>query len=279
MSSLAPLAEQCSASRFARTGLILTTKLSVNLNKIALLRNARAGEVPSLTDAARRVLDAGAAGITVHPRPDLRHIRPRDVSTLAALIAKEYPDREFNIEGNPGAGANALGYPGFMEILLETRPTQATLVPDSEDQLTSDHGWDLPRQCEEIAEQVTRLRASGTRVSLFMDATGGETMSEVARIGAERIEIYTGPYAEAHQGRSNEPERFDRELGAYVTTAKAAQENGLGVNAGHDLNLDNLSDLVMAHAPLEVSIGHAFTADALVYGLAETVRRYMAVLK
>ena len=256
----------------------MTTKLSVNLNKIALLRNARAGEVPSLTDAARRVLDAGAAGITVHPRPDMRHIRPEDVFTLASLLAGEYPDREFNIEGNPKAGPNTLGYPGFMEILLETRPTQAPLVPDSDDQLTSDHGWDLPRQSIEIAEQIALLQASGTRVSLFMDAAGGDAMPEVTKIGADRIEIYTGPYAETHLDRSKSPERFEQELEAYSITAKAAEENGLGVNAGHDLNLDNLPDLVMAHAPLEVSIGHAFTADALVYGLSETVRRYMAVL-
>ncbi len=256
----------------------MTTKLSVNLNKIALLRNARAGEVPSLTDAARRVLDAGAAGITVHPRPDMRHIRPGDVFTLASLLAGEYPDREFNIEGNPKAGANALGYPGFMQILLETCPTQATLVPDSDDQLTSDHGWDLPRQSEEVTEQIALLQGSGTRVSLFMDAAGGQTIREVARVGADRVEIYTGPYAEAHRERSNKPEQFERALAAYASTARATEQNGLGINAGHDLNLDNLPDLVMAHAPLEVSIGHALTADALVYGLSETVRRYMAAL-
>lgn len=256
----------------------MTTKLSVNLNKIALLRNARAGEVPSLTDAARRVLDAGAAGITVHPRPDMRHIRPRDVFTLASLLSDEYPDREFNIEGNPKAGPNTLGYPSFMQILLESRPTQATLVPDSDDQLTSDHGWDLPRQSEEISKQIAVLQSSGTRVSLFMDASGAATMPEVARIGATRVEIYTGPYAEAHQHRMTNPEAFGRELAAYAATASAAEACGLGVNAGHDLNLENLVDLVTAYAPLEVSIGHAFTADALVYGLSETVRRYVAVL-
>lgn len=257
----------------------MTTKLSVNLNKIALLRNARAGEVPSLTDAARRVLDAGAAGITVHPRPDMRHIRPADVVALARLLADEYPDRELNVEGNPQAGPNALGYPGFMQILIETRPTQATLVPDSEDQLTSDHGWDLPLQSEEVAPQIASLQAGGTRVSLFMDAAGGDAMPEVTRVGADRIEIYTGPYAEAHQERLNTPERFEREREAFASTAKAAQANGLGVNAGHDLNLDNLPDLIIAHAPLEVSIGHALTADALIHGLSETVRRYLALLK
>ncbi len=256
----------------------MTTKLSVNLNKIALLRNARDGEIPSLADAARRVLDAGAAGITVHPRPDMRHIRPSDVFVLASLVASEYPDRELNIEGNPKAGPNTLGYPGFMQILLDVGPTQATLVPDSDDQLTSDHGWDLPRQSEEIAEQVAKIQAAGSRVSLFMDASGVDAMQEAARIGAERIEIYTGPYAEAHQERSNTPKRLQQELESYATTARAAEECGLGVNAGHDLNLDNLSELITAHAPLEVSIGHAFTADALVYGLSETVRRYIAVL-
>ena len=256
----------------------MTTSLSVNLNKIALLRNARAGQIPSLADAARRVLDAGAAGITVHPRPDMRHIRPSDVYLLAQLLENEYPDRELNIEGNPAAGPNSEGYPGFMQLVIETRPAQATLVPDSEDQLTSDHGWDLPLQTGEIAAHIKVIRDSGTRVSLFMDARSLDAIEETARLGAQRIEIYTGPFAEAFEHDTECPEVLARETQAYVLAANAATELGVGINAGHDLNLDNLDTLVAAFEPLEVSIGHAFTADALVYGLRETVRRYIAIL-
>ncbi len=255
------------------------TRLSVNLNKVALLRNARTGNVPNLVDAARRVLAAGAAGITVHPRPDLRHVRPEDLFALNALLREEYPDREFNIEGNPMAGANTLGYPGFMALLLEIRPTQATLVPDDEAQLTSDHGWALPRQSNELADHIARLDACGVRVSLFMDPDAEDSIPEVVRLGAQRVEIYTGPYADAHKGQLDAPHRLAHALDQCVRVARAAERHGLGINAGHDLNLDNLSDLVRACAPLEVSIGHALIADALVHGLNETVRRYTDILQ
>ena len=254
----------------------MTTKLSVNLNKIALLRNAREGDVPSIKLAARLVLDAGAAGITAHPRPDARHIRPSDVFVLAKLIAQDYPDREFNIEGNPSAGPTRTGYPGFMEIVRQAGPTQATLVPDSDDQLTSDHGWYLPRQADAIRECIAELKDLGIRVSLFMDAGDVSSVHAAAELGADRIEIYTGPFAEAHQQGSD---ALDRALAQYRATAKAAEDAGLGLNAGHDLSLSNLHTLVDAHPPFEVSIGHALTAEALIHGLPETVRRYLAILE
>ena len=253
----------------------MTTKLSVNLNKIALLRNARDGDTPSIELAARLVLDAGAAGITVHPRPDMRHVRPRDVFVLADLMAKTYPDREFNIEGNPKAHANVQGYPGFMEIIDQVRPTQATLVPDGDDQLTSDHGWDLPRQGSEIQDDITSLKRQGVRVSLFMDVEPCSALRAAADLGADRIEIYTGPFAAAHLEGSG---ALGRALQAYASASSAAAAAGLGVNAGHDLSLDNLASLVAAYPPLEVSIGHALTAEALIHGLPETVRRYLHIL-
>lgn len=256
----------------------MTTCLSVNLNKIALLRNARTGQIPSLADTARRVLDAGAAGITVHPRPDMRHIRPSDVHMLAELLDKHYPDKEFNIEGNPCAPAHADGYPGFMPLVLAVRPTQATLVPDTQDQLTSDHGWALPAQSNDIESAVLQLKAQGTRVSLFMDAGNLGAVKEAARMEIDRIEVYTGPFAEAFERRKDDPQSLTTQVRAYSEIARAAERAAIGVNAGHDLNLHNLGTLLAAHQPLEVSIGHAFTAEALVYGLRETVRRYTAIL-
>ncbi|MCY4278107.1 MAG: pyridoxine 5'-phosphate synthase [Gammaproteobacteria bacterium] len=253
----------------------MTTNLSVNLNKVALLRNARVGDTPDIEHAARLVLDAGAAGITVHPRPDMRHVRPDDVFRLAELIAKDYPDREFNIEGNPKAGTDSSSYPGYMEIIKEIRPTQATLVPDSDEQLTSDHGWDLPRQAGEIREHVGRLKDWGVRVSLFMDVGAHQDIAAASAAGADRIEVYTGPFAAAHHEGA---QALKSALEAYVCISKAAETAGLGINAGHDLSLDNLTRLVSAFPPLEVSIGHALTAEALQYGLPETVRRYLQIL-
>ncbi len=253
----------------------MTTNLSVNLNKVALLRNARDGDTPSIELAARLVLDAGAAGITAHPRPDMRHIRPDDVFRLADLIAKDYPDREFNIEGNPKAGSNREGYPGFMEIIRQVRPTQATLVPDSEEQLTSDHGWHLPRQSDEICEHMRRLKDWGVRVSLFMDVDSRHVIKDASAVGADRIEIYTGPFAAAHQKGAH---ALEGAVQAYERISRAAEDAGLGVNAGHDLSLENLECLITAYPPLEVSIGHALTAEALQYGLPETVRRYLQIL-
>jgi len=169
------------------------TVLSVNLNKVALLRNSREGGIPSVTRAGRTVLHAGAAGITVHPRPDQRHIRPDDVSQLAALVA-EHPGIEFNIEGNPFAGPRSNGYPGFDALIESARPHQATLVPDSDSQLTSDHGWDLGGDNAELVDAVARYQRWGARVSLFMDPDP-EQIDRVASVGADRIELYTGPFA------------------------------------------------------------------------------------
>ena len=243
------------------------TKLSVNVNKIALLRNARDLDIPSVSRAAQICVEAGSAGITVHPRPDQRHIRPRDVQELAEMLTVE-----FNIEGNPFAGPEG-DYPGFMEIVRRARPTQATLVPDSPEQATSDHGWDLAADGERVAPLVAELKAMGIRVSLFMDAAP-ETIARAADVGTDRVELHTEPYAKAWtRGEARES------ISQYAAAAKAAQDSGMGVNAGHDLNLLNLGEFCHGVPNvLEVSIGHALIAEALEMGLAETVRRYLAIL-
>lgn len=248
--------------------------LSVNLNKVALLRNARDLDLPSVERAARICLDAGADGITVHPRPDGRHIRPADVPSLAALLAGT--DAEFNIEGNPFAKAEG-DYPGFIALVEQAAAAggvaQCTLVPDAPGQRTSDHGWNLPHDAERLTPLVERLRGLGARVSLFMDAVP-EAMAASAATGAGRVELYTEPYARAFA--DGEP---TAELARFVEAAKAAHAAGLGVNAGHDLNLDNLGPFAEAVPHLlEVSIGHALTADALWLGLDAAVRAYQHVL-
>jgi len=240
------------------------TWLSVNLNKIALLRNARTIGIPSVTRAATIVLDAGAHGITVHPRPDERHIRKSDVYDLAALLSKR-PEAEFNIEGNP--------FHTMLELVRAVRPHQCTLVPDAPGAFTSDQGWNLARDGARLQPVISELRALGTRVSLFMDPLP-EAMSRARALGADRIELYTEPYA----GAFGTPEE-SRILNQYVEAAQAARAAGLGINAGHDLNLNNLPRFLQAvTGVIEVSIGHALTADALEFGLAETVRRYLEVL-
>jgi pyridoxine 5-phosphate synthase len=254
------------------------TALSVNLNKVALLRNARDLDLPSVERAARTCLDAGANGVTVHPRPDGRHVRPRDVTSLAALLAET--DAEFNIEGNPfaGPGEEAWGaYPGFVALVEQAVAAggvdQCTLVPDAPGQRTSDHGWDLSADADRLRPVVERLRGLGCRVSLFVDADAG-AMAEAAGVGADRVELYTEPYARAFTDL--EPAI---PLAQFADAARAAHAAGLGVNAGHDLNLDNLRPFVAAvpHV-LEVSIGHALTADALWLGLDAAVRAYQEVL-
>ena len=244
------------------------TKLSVNVNKIALLRNSRNLDLPSVTRCARICVEAGAEGITVHPRPDQRHIRPTDVTELARMLTVE-----FNIEGNPFAGP--LGtYPGFMEIVRAARPAQATLVPDNPEQLTSDHGWDLTPEAQgRLRPLIDDLKSHGVRVSLFMDADAAR-MRVAAELGADRIELYTEPYARAHaQGRQKES------LRRFAEAAKAAQDLGLGVNAGHDLSLRNLRAFVEGVPDvLEVSIGHALIAEALEMGLTKTVKAYITIL-
>ena len=252
------------------------TALSVNVNKIAWLRNSRAGGRPSLLEAARTAVAAGAHGITVHPRPDQRHVRPADVEALAALLAAEAPRVEFNVEGNPAAGPRDNGYPGFDRLIETARPDQATLVPDADAQLTSDHGWDLsdPSAARRVREAAARYRRQGVRVSLFLDPVA-EQIARAQECGADRVELYTGPYAELVERRGPEhPEtRASRE--SYARAARYAAGLGLGVNAGHDLNLDNLAAFVAIGGVAEVSIGHALIADALEIGLAAAVRRYL----
>lgn len=240
-------------------------KLSVNLNKIALLRNTRALGIPSITRAARIAIAAGADGITIHPRPDGRHIRTDDVAELAELL-KVTPSIEFNIEGNP--------FHNLLEFVRAVRPHQCTLVPDESGQFTSDHGWDLGKDATRLTPIVDELKSLGIRVSLFMDPLPA-AMHMARALGADRIELYTEPYAEAF-GTTTQA----KVLNQYVATATAAQLAGLGINAGHDLNLDNLPAFVHAIPGLqEVSIGHALVADALEFGLAETVKRYRAAAR
>lgn len=246
-------------------------KLSVNLNKIALIRNSREGDYPSVTSFARICIDAGAEGITVHPRPDQRHIRPGDVRDLSALVQKR-PGLEFNIEGNPFAPPRG-SYPGLMALVEETRPHQCTLVPDSNEQLTSDHGFDLTKSAEALAPLINKLHALGVRVSLFMDPDV-EQIRLANDIGADRIELYTGPFAAAW-GNSAELEPL---FARYREAAQAATDMGLGVNAGHDLNLSNLVRFREIPGLLEVSIGHAFTVDSLLMGMDAAARAYLDVL-
>ncbi len=244
------------------------TALSVNLNKIALLRNSREGNFPNVVAHAQVCLDAGADGITVHPRPDQRHIRPHDVHELAELV-RPLAGIEFNIEGNPFA--ESLGdYPGFIELVEATQPDQCTLVPDSNDQLTSDHGFDLTRSGDELRPLIKRLQDQGIRVSLFMDPDV-EQIKLAKAVGADRIELYTGPYAEAYKLQSTDLETIYQ---AHYQAADAANQLGLGVNAGHDLNLDNLTKYRGIPQLLEVSIGHALTVDSLAMGMPTAVRRY-----
>jgi pyridoxine 5-phosphate synthase len=245
------------------------TLLSVNLNKIAVLRNSRGGNEPDLLRAAQTCIEAGCGGITVHPRPDLRHIRPDDVRALAALLRDRV---EYNIEGNPFAPPRG-AYPGLLALCREVRPTQVTLVPDGDAQLTSDHGFDLAREAERLRPLIAELRDIGCRVSLFVDA-GTLALEPAVTIGAQRVEIYTGPYAEAFaQGDARAA------LADCVETARRAQQLGLAVNAGHDLDQCNLGTLRAAIPGLaEVSIGHALIGEALYEGLAVTVRRYLDIL-
>jgi pyridoxine 5-phosphate synthase len=240
---------------------MMMTRLSVNLNKIALLRNSRESGLPSVTRAAVVSLAAGAAGITVHPRPDQRHIRTSDVSELARLLAG-YPDAEFNIEGNP--------FHNLMKIALDSVPDQCTLVPDEAGALTSSFGWSLPARAKELEPLVRALKDAGIRVSLFMDPQP-ESMRMARELGADRVELYTESYAR----RPDDPALLAR----YVEAAQAARAAGLGVNAGHDLNLDNVGRFVAAAWPIdEVSIGHALVGDALDMGLTTTIHTYINTL-
>jgi pyridoxine 5-phosphate synthase len=241
------------------------TALSVNVNKVAQLRNTRHLGIPSVVGAATLCLQAGADGITVHPRPDERHIRGHDVHDIAALL-KAWPQAEYNIEGNPFH--NLMGY------IRAVKPQQCTFVPDSEGQFTSDHGWDLATDGDRLRPLIAECHALGVRVSLFMDPLPA-AMALARAVGAQRVELYTEPYAAAH-GKAGQGEQLAR----FAAAAEAAQAQGLGVNAGHDLNRDNLTDFLRAvPGVLEVSIGHALIADALELGLAETVRAYQRCIR
>ncbi|HYA66578.1 MAG TPA: pyridoxine 5'-phosphate synthase [Burkholderiaceae bacterium] len=241
------------------------TALSVNLNRVALLRNSRPLQIPSVTHAAMLVLEAGAEGITLHPRPDQRHVRPSDVREIAELLQR-WPSVEYNLEGNP--------LHQLMEHVVAVRPDQCTFVPDSPDAVTSDHGWDVQLDGERLRPLIAQAHDCGVRVSLFMDPQP-EQMTLARALGADRVELYTEPYARAH-GTAQQAASLER----YRLAAEAALRAGLEVNAGHDLNLLNLADfLCTVPGVREVSIGHALVSDALEFGLAQTVQRYRAQIR
>lgn len=246
------------------------TALSINLNKIALIRNSREGNYPNILDFANICIDCGVDGITVHPRPDQRHIRPSDVRQLAQLVAP-LDEVEFNIEGNPFAEPYG-DYPGLIALVEETMPEQCTLVPDSDSQLTSDHGFDLKTQGEQLVPIIHKLKSMGVRVSLFMDPDL-EQIKLASEIGADRIELYTGPFAGAWG-----TDKLEEIFTLHLKAAELASSVGLGVNAGHDLNLENLEKFASIPDLLEVSIGHAFTVDSLRMGIVPTLRAYQALL-
>ncbi|MGJ7903017.1 pyridoxine 5'-phosphate synthase [Lysobacter sp. 1R34A] len=246
------------------------TALSVNVNKIAVLRNSRGGSEPDVRRAAQACLDAGAHGITVHPRPDARHIRADDVYALSELTRAR--GVEFNIEGNPFAPPRE-GYPGLLALCRDTLPAQVTLVPDGDDQLTSDHGFDFERDGERLRPLIAELSGLGCRVSVFADADR-DGIERAADLGAARVELYTGPYAEAFDGGE-----LDSTLQTFAAAARRAQAAGLGVNAGHDLSQANLGAFLRGVPNvLEVSIGHALIGEALYQGLDATVRGYLDVI-
>ena len=246
------------------------TALSINLNKVSLLRNSREGNYPDVVSHAQLCIDNGADGITVHPRPDQRHIRPSDVRNLAKLVTP-LGHVEFNIEGNPFASEIA-DYPGLLELVKEVGPDQCTLVPDTDSQLTSDHGFDLTSAGNALVPIIEELKAQGIRVSLFMDPDPHQ-ITLAAKAGAYRIELYTGPFAAAW-GSADQEHIFQQHLKA----AELATSLGMGVNAGHDLNLHNLAKFASIPNLLEVSIGHAFIVDSLTSGMAATVRAYKKLL-
>lgn len=240
-------------------------KLSVNVNAIAYLRNRRHVPWPSVVDLCRVALDNGSVGITVHPRPDERHIRRTDVTDINHLLRTEYPGREFNIEGYPDER--------FLRLCEAEKPEQVTLVPDDPTQGTSDHGWDIAANRELLTGIIARLHKGGMRLSLFVDPDPAAP-ALAAQVGADRVEIYTGPY-----GGAFTPADVEREFAKVVATGRAAEAAGLGLNAGHDLTRDNLPALVKALPNLqEVSIGHAVIADAMMFGLGETVRKFRTAI-
>lgn len=243
----------------------MSPRLSVNVNKIATLRNSRGGSVPDLVEAVRVILDAGATGITVHPRPDQRHIRLSDVRDLTALLAPLRDRVEFNIEGDPR--------PELMDLVCEVRPHQCTLVPVRPGELTSEAGWDPERAQEDLVPVVSRLRDASIRVSLFVDPEPG-AIRWAAELGVDRVELYTEPYARAFARADGEAS-----FGHYSRAAELAHSLGLGVNAGHDLDLQNLPLFRTLPHLDEVSIGHALVCHALHVGLSGAVRAYLECLR
>ncbi|TBR41785.1 pyridoxine 5'-phosphate synthase [Marinomonas agarivorans] len=239
------------------------THLSVNLNKIGLLRNSRGRDFPNMVQIAKQTLEQGVFGITIHPRPDQRHATYQDVRDLKALLT-QYPDRELNVEGFPSDE--------FLNIVLETQPHQCTLVPDDPNQLTSDHGWNLNRDRDALIPVINKLQAAGIRVSLFMDPDP-EAIALVKDTGAERIELYTEAYANAWPTTEK-----DAVLAQYMEAAQTAVNHGLAVNAGHDLDLDNVAELCASGLITEVSIGHALTVEALQMGWNQAISAYLTRL-
>lgn len=242
----------------------MATILSVNLNKIALLRNSRGRNYPQIERYAKECLKAGVGGVTIHPRPDQRHATYQDVVDLKAVV-QAFPGKELNIEGNP--------VPEFLDVVLENEPHQCTLVPDQPDQLTSDHGWDLKKQSEEVAQIVAQLKAKGIRVSLFMDPLIDQI--ELAKqVGADRIELYTEAYASAfHTGD------YKATLAQYRNATEYAGSIGLDVNAGHDLDLQNLAEFLTIPNIKEVSIGHALIVESIDQGFANVIKQYVDIVK
>jgi pyridoxine 5-phosphate synthase len=238
------------------------TVLSVNVNKIALLRNSRGRDFPSVIAFAKRVIGLGVKGITVHPRPDERHITRRDIRELTSFLA-DYPGVEFNIEGYPSEE--------FMELVLNAKPHQCTLVPDAPDQLTSDHGWDISAHESLLSNVLARLRDADIRSSIFLDPDV-EMVERVPSVGADRIELYTESYAQAFDSESQ-----DTVLEKYRAAALRATQLGLGLNAGHDLDLANLGEFLTIPSILEVSIGHALIVESLDQGVDKVIARYLAL--
>ena len=245
------------------------TKLSVNINKIALIRNSRKGENPSLEFFSKKIIESGAHGITVHPRPDLRHIRPDDLSDIS-LITKEL-DVEFNIEGNPYE--ERLGdYPGFLNLIDAVKPSQCTLVPDDSNQLTSDHGWNIHSERNRLKDVLTYLKQNNIRSSVFIDPDISQ-LDAAKDIGVDRIEIYTGPFAEAFEKND------ENTLATYREAIEYANEINIEINAGHDLNLKNLATLLSYGDIKEVSIGHALISESLIYGIENTIQKYTKIIQ
>ena len=245
------------------------TKLSVNINKIALIRNSRKGNNPSLEFFSKKIIQSGANGITVHPRPDLRHIRPDDLSDIS-LTTKEL-DVEFNIEGNPYE--ERLGdYPGFLNLIDAVKPSQCTLVPDDSNQLTSDHGWNIHSEHNKLKEVLNYLKQNNIRSSVFIDPDISQ-LDAAKEIGVDRVEIYTGPFADAFEKKD------ENALVTYREAIEYANEINLEVNAGHDLNLENLSTLLSYGEIKEVSIGHALISESLIYGIEKTIQKYIKIIQ